>query len=104
MAAADIRRAENEALAKVACDLLATHQMEDVMQLMSEKFSVEISYQRLIELIGQEQYVDALCSEVEIMMRNSVSLEQAAQLWNSMGRPSLGEERWTEGSIISIMQ
>lgn len=102
--AADIKQAEDEALAKAASELMQTHQLEDVLQLLSESFSFEVDYARLLGLVDQRLYVDALRRDINELLRNSVSLEQAAQLWNSMGRPSLGGEQWSEESVSAIMR
>ncbi|MEN8176988.1 MAG: hypothetical protein ABFS39_00020 [Pseudomonadota bacterium] len=101
-AAADLERAEEEALSRLAAELIETHQMEDVLELLSEKFSITVDYQRLIGLIGKDSYVHALRREVSVLEANAISLEQMAQLWNGMGKPVLGGGRWTASKISLI--
>ncbi len=68
-AAAEIKRAEEEALSRLASELIETHQMEDVLQLLSEEFSIEIDYQQLINLVGKDQYINALRREASELSR-----------------------------------
>jgi hypothetical protein len=103
-AKAEIARAEEEALARLAADLIQTHQMEDVLQMLSDEYSITIDYRRLIDLIGKERYIDALQREATLLKNNSISPEQMAELWNSMGKPALGDERWAADDITSILQ
>lgn len=100
--AADIKRAEEEALSRLASELIETHQMEDVLQLLSEEFSIEINYEQLISLIGKDRYINALRREADELSQHLITHGQIAQLWNNMGKPALGGRRWTVGSIASL--
>ncbi|MDJ0806918.1 MAG: hypothetical protein QNJ78_08815 [Gammaproteobacteria bacterium] len=102
--AADLQQAEEEALSRLALELLQTQQMEDVMQQLSEEFSVPMDYQHLIDLVGREAYLEALDKEVEVLKENSISLEQTAQLWNGMGKPVPGGGHWSESAIRSLVR
>ncbi len=103
-AATDLKRAEEQALSRVASALIETHQMEDVLQLLSAEFSLEIDYEYLISLVGRKRYISALRREADELMSNSISLEQMAQLWNSMGKPVLGGGRWTASNVSMITE
>lgn len=101
-AAAELRQAEDESLSLLASDLIASHQMEDVLQMLSEEFSIDVDYDRLIGLIGKERYTSALRSEFNEMVTNSISVEQIAELWNGMGKPVIGGQRWTAEIVSAI--
>lgn len=98
-----MERAEREALARLAAELLKTHQMEDVLQQLSEEFSVSIDYIQLIDLIGKDAYMISLSSEIALLEENSISREQIAELWNNLGKPVLGGVRWTESDVSSLV-
>ena len=89
-------------LAKTAIELLEDHQMEDVMEMLAEQFSIDMDYPRLIGLIGQSRYRHALRHESRELQNNSISFEQMANLWNSLGKPAVGGDRWT-AHVISML-
>lgn len=101
-AAAELRHAEEGSLSLLASELIENHQMEDVLQMLSEEFSIDVDYDRLIDLVGKDQYISALRREVGELVDNSVSMEQIAELWNGIGKPTLGGLRWTAEIISSI--
>ncbi|MEN8168571.1 MAG: hypothetical protein ABFR65_13990 [Pseudomonadota bacterium] len=104
MALVDLKMAEDEALSATAAELLESHQMEDVMEMLAEQFSMEVDYARLIALVGKGCYTSALRREVNELKMNSISFDQMANLWNSMGKPSLGGDRWTAQSISMLAE
>jgi hypothetical protein len=99
------RKVEDPALlAKTALDLLEDHQIEDVMEMLAEQFTIDMDYPRLIGLIGQTRYRYALRRESRELQNNSISFEQMANLWNSLGKPALGVDRWTAHSISMLAE
>jgi len=103
-AALAMKAAQEEALKKLANELIEKYQVEDVMQMLAEKFSLEVDYDRLIGLIGADRYAQALKREVVELEINSISPEQMADLWNSLGKPALGDERWTTEAVAALTE
>jgi hypothetical protein len=91
-----------DALAAAAIDMIQVHQLEDVMEMLSEEFSVEVDYEMLIRLVGGERYVKALKQEAIDLKLNKVSYEQTADLWNSMGKPAPGGGPWSARSVSQL--
>jgi hypothetical protein len=91
-------------LAKTAIKLLEDHQMEDVMDVMAEQFSIDMDYPKLIGLIGKTRYRQALRHESRELQNNAISFDQMASLWNSLGKPALGGDRWTAHSISLLAE
>ena len=89
-------------LAQTAIDLLQEYQMDDVMEMLAEKFSIEMDYHQFIGLVGKTRYRHALRNESKELQKNSISFEQMADLWNNMGKPAMGGDRWT-AQIISML-
>ena len=95
---------QNELLSEEAVALMQEHQMEDVMEMLAEKFSIELDYVGFIGLIGNDRYRGALRHEAREMRKNAISFQQMADLWNSMGKPALGGDRWTAHSISTFCE
>jgi len=95
---------DHELMAKTANELLEKHQMEDVMDLLKEQFSIDVDYPKLIGLIGKTRYRRALRQESRELKKNAISFEQMADLWNSLGKPAMGGERWTAQSISMLTE
>lgn len=102
--ACDLKAAQEESLVDLAIELIEKHQVEDVMHMLAEKFSLEVDYNRLIELVGDDRYIQALKREVVELEINSVSNEQMANLWNSLGKPALGKDRWTTEAVSALAE
>lgn len=95
---------DQETLAKIAISLLRNHQMEDVMEMLAEQFSIDMDYKKLIGLIGKTRYRQALRHESRELQKNSISFEQMASLWNSLGKPPMGDDHWTAHSISMLVE
>ena len=91
-----------QALEATALELIGNYQLEDVLDLLNEKFDTDYDYAGLINLVGEDRYRLALQSEAAEMQRNAVSYEQMADFWNAMGKPALGEERWTSQAVSAL--
>lgn len=103
MAVEQIQLNDEEMLPKVASELLEIHQMEDVLEMLSERFSIDADYDLLISLVGKEGYKGALCREADEMINHAISTEQIADLWNSLGKPGPGGQLWTSELITSLL-
>lgn len=104
MALVDLKMAEDEALSAAAAELLESHQMEDVMEMLAKQFSTDVDYERLIALVGKDRYISALRHEASELKMNSISFDQMVDLWNGMGKPSLGGDRWNTQSISMLTE
>lgn len=93
----------HELLTKTALELLEAHQMDDVIEMLAQQFSIEMDYPRLIGLIGKTRYRTALRRESLELQKNSISFEQMAHLWNGMGKPAFGGNRWTAHSVSMLL-
>lgn len=91
-------------LTKIAIELLEEHQMEDVMEMLEEQFAIDMDYPRFIGLIGKTRYRHALRHESRELQKNSISFEQMANLWNSLGKPAMGGDRWTAHNISMLAE
>lgn len=91
-------------LSKMAVELMHEHQIEDAMEILAERFSMELDYKKFIGLIGKERYRGALRHEARDLRSNAISFQQMADLWNSMGKPALGGERWTAHSVSLLAE
>ena len=104
MALVDLKMAEDEALSAAAAELLESHQMEDVMEMLAEQFSTDVDYDRLIALVGKGCYTSALRRVANELKMNAISFDQMVDLWNGMGKPTLGSDRWTAQSISMLTE
>ncbi|MCB1752225.1 MAG: hypothetical protein KDI74_10940 [Gammaproteobacteria bacterium] len=89
-------------IAAVAVGLLQQHSLEDVLELLLENHGVELSLPELIQLIGKQEYLGALKRDVSELLKNAVSFEQIATLWNDIDRPAFGGPVWTSRSISML--
>jgi hypothetical protein len=86
-------------LKSIAIGLLTKHSLEDVLDLLAANYSSEMTLPELIHLIGRQQYLIALKRELNELLKNAISFEQIATLWNDLGRPSFGSPTWTSRAI-----
>jgi len=97
------KRQERSALEKRATDLIETQLVDDVLDALNSEFSRQLDYRDLIDLTGRDRYIDAMRREAEELKRNFISPEQTAELWNSVGKPSVGGDRWVATAISVLM-
>ena len=99
------RKGDNtEEIRKVAQRLVKTENLEDVLGILQEKHDVELNLTQLIELIGQESYLNVLRKEGTLILENAISYEQIATLWNDLNRPALGAPKWTAKAISMLVE
>jgi len=83
----------------VALGLLKRNGLEDVLDILLEKHSIDLSLPKLIHLIGKEAYIASLKREAGQLLQNAISYEQIANLWNDLDRPALGSASWNSRTI-----
>ena len=102
LVAKDLKAMQRQALETTAIELIGKHQLEDVLEILKEEFAADLGYAGLIDLVGEDRYRVALQSEAAEMKRNAVSFAQMAELWNGMGKPAFGNERWTKLAVSTL--
>jgi hypothetical protein len=68
------------------------------------EFNRDIDFYGLMDLCGRNKYIEALRREAIELNMNSISPEQTADLWNSVGKPSAGGARWSAQSVSTLMR
>jgi len=86
-------------LKPIIIELLTNNSFEDVQDILVGEYSTEMSLPDMVQLIGKQEYLIALKRELGELLRNAVSFEQVATLWNDLERPALGNTTWNAGSI-----
>jgi hypothetical protein len=89
-------------LKESAVKLLKEYDFEDVLDKMASEHDCNLEGQQLVELVGKSAYHEALKQEVAVFASNAIAPDQAANLWNSLGRPSLYGGTWTETDVIKL--
>ncbi|MBW9265592.1 MAG: hypothetical protein K1565_08685 [Candidatus Thiodiazotropha sp. (ex. Lucinisca nassula)] len=96
-------KAEQDAMEKRAIDLIEENLVDDALDLLNRESSKEIDYYDLIDMVGKERYIEALTREAVELKVNAISSEQAAELWNNCGKPTVGGDRWTATGVSVLM-
>jgi len=91
-------------IAREAIELVAIHSIKDAMDLLIERFGVTLDYAQLIDLIGIDHYRQVLRREAVELQQNKVSLLQTSELWNSMGRPAMGDALWGPKGVSMLLE
>ena len=86
----------------VAVNLLRQNSLEDVLDLLAEQHSVALSLQELVQIIGKKEYLVVLRREFNELLKNAISFEQIATLWNDLERPAFGGPNWNSRSISML--
>lgn len=96
-------KAEQDALEKRAIELIEVNHVDDVLDMLNQDSSRELDYLDLIDMVGKDRYIEALSREAIELKVNAISPEQAAELWNNSGKPTVGGERWTATGVSVLM-
>ena len=83
--------------------LLETHHVDDALDMLNAEFARELDYYALIDLGGRDRYIAALRREAIELKQNAISPELTADLWNSIGKPAVGGERWNAKAVSVLM-
>ena len=90
----------NAVLKERALELFEKYDFEDVLDKMADQYGCNLNAHQLVDLVGPSAYYEALKREIKVFSSNAITNDQAANLWNSLGRPSLYGGAW-DGSDIS---
>ncbi|MEW8026660.1 MAG: hypothetical protein AB2792_15175 [Candidatus Thiodiazotropha sp.] len=96
-------KAEQDAMEQRAIELIDVNHVDDVLDMLNRDSSKEIGYYDLIDMVGKDRYIEALTREAVELKVNAISSEQAAELWNNCGKPTVGGERWTATGVSVLM-
>jgi hypothetical protein len=97
-------KAEQDAMEKRAIELIEGNFADDALDMMNKEFPKHIDYFDLIDLVGKDRYIAALTREAVELQVNCISPEQAAELWNSSGKPPVGGDHWTATGVEVLMK
>lgn len=86
-------------LRPIIIDLLRQHSFEEVQELLVNNYTTLMPLPEMVQLIGRQEYLITLKRELKELVKNAVSFEQVATLWNDLKRPALGNTTWNSGSI-----
>jgi hypothetical protein len=87
-----------------AATLLSKLNPEDAAADLSERFGVDVDLVGLVQLVGEEAYLDALVREAVEYRTNRISPDQTASLWNDAHRPAPGGGRWSSHDIERLLE
>lgn len=88
---------------KSALELLEKYDFEDVLDKMASQHDCNMNGIQLVELVGRSAYCEALKRELVVFSSNAITPDQAANLWNSLGRPSLYDGAWNGDDISKLI-
>jgi hypothetical protein len=90
------------ALRGSALALLEKYDFDDVLDKMASQHDCNMNGVQLVSLVGQSAYCEALKREIVVLSSNAITNDQAANLWNSLGRPSLYGGAWCGDDISKL--
>jgi len=84
--------------------LLQKHTPEDTITILSSEHDLDCDLNGLAHLAGVDAYLGCLAEEARVLLRNAISHEQIADLWNESGRPAPGSPFWDHSLIEEILK
>ncbi|MCP3662648.1 MAG: hypothetical protein GY696_09165 [Gammaproteobacteria bacterium] len=93
-----------EKLRALAIELLESHGLEDVQDMLLSEYQMEIETKDLVELVGNDSYMKMLRRDASQLLANAISYDQVATLWNDLNRPSLGADHWNAQSVSILVE
>ncbi|MEI6414055.1 MAG: hypothetical protein WCP34_07310 [Pseudomonadota bacterium] len=92
-------------LEKLAADLVVSKGLDAALDAVQAERGVAIGLQDLVQLIGFKAYEQALVAELssDEFVKNRLSAQQIAYLWNETERPAPGKPFWDERTVQELM-
>lgn len=90
-------------LKAVAIELLDAMPPEDALDVLREEHKAELTILQLIQLAGEQPYLECLRREAVEFRLQRITAEQAAQLWNDATRPAPGGGLWTKKKVEDLI-
>jgi hypothetical protein len=97
-------KAEQDAMERRAIELIENNLTDDVLDILNREFPKDLDFTDLVDMVGKDRYIAALAKEAVELQLNSISPEQAAELWNSSGKPPVGGDHWTTAGVEVLMK
>lgn len=88
---------------KLAIELLESNGLEEVQNILETEHALTLSMPKLVQLVGNTAYRDALKKDAELMLHNAITYEQIANLWNDLERPAFGAPDWNARSVSVLL-
>lgn len=91
-------------LGEVTVGLLKSMSPEDAIQVLRDQYDTRIDIAGLMQLAGEQAYASALKREAQEHVRNQISHEQTAELWNHATRPQPGGGLWSAKKVQDLLE
>ena len=88
---------------KLAIELLENNGLEEVRDILQTEHALTLNMPKLVQLIGNAAYRDALKKDAEQMLQNAITHEQIANLWNDLERPAFEAPNWNPCNVSVLM-
>ena len=92
------REARNLAIA-----LLENNGLEEVRDILQTEHALTLNMPKLVHLIGNAAYRDALKKDGKQMLQNAITYEQIANLWNDLERPAFEAPNWNPRNVSVLI-
>jgi len=89
---------------EIARALLQRHTPEEAVERLRSEHGLDCDLNGLVHLAGIDAYLSCLVDEARVLLRNAISPEQIAELWNEGGRPAPGQPFWNPTLIEGILK
>jgi len=88
---------------KLAIEMLESNGLEEVQDMLETEHALTLSLPKLVQLIGNTAYREALKKDGGLMLHNAITYEQIANLWNDLERPAFGAPDWNSRSVSVLL-
>ena len=88
---------------ELAIELLESNGLEEVLGILQTEHAMTLNMPKLVHLIGNTAYRGALKKDGEQMLKNAITYEQIANLWNDLDRPSFEAPNWNSRNVSVLM-
>ena len=98
------RPQRDDTIEDLARTLLLRHTPEEVLDTLRRDHNVQCDIHGLIHMAGTEVYLESLTNEAETFLRNKISIDQVASLWNEAKRPAPGKPFWDTPAVRTLLE
>ena len=86
-----------------AVEMLESNGLEEVQDILQAEHALTLNMPKLVQLIGNTAYREALKKDGDLMLHNAITYEQIANLWNDLERPAFGAPDWNSHSVSVLL-
>lgn len=90
-------------IGEITVALLESTSPEGVITVLNNQYGTRIDIGELMQLAGEQAYASALVREAGEHVRNQISHEQTAELWNDAARPVPGGGLWSAKKVQDLL-